>query len=161
MCTFAFIKEEYFKIHNDYVEMLDPEDNDKQSSRQYLFLAVKFDGNNILIPLRRVLPVTNLKIGYPTPSKKRPYAGLDYRKMLIVEQKYLEIPTTQRLSNAQAKIIKNDYLTIEKSVIKYIKGYIKSCSKKRQYKDFEYKFSTLHNFHKELHIKINNKESDK
>lgn len=152
MCNFVFVKEKYFKENMSFVEMLDPYDLKKQTSRQYLYVTVKYMGNNILVPLRRNTG-KNLKIFYPVPSQTRPNAGLDYRKMLIVNNmEYIEIPSSQRLADSQKKIISDNYETIEKAVIKYIDGYIKSANKNREHKDFEYSFSTLHNFHAELGI---------
>lgn len=36
MCNFVFIKEDYFKNNSNFVEMLDPYNIRKQTSRQYL-----------------------------------------------------------------------------------------------------------------------------
>lgn len=152
MCNFVFIKEKYFKENKNFVEMLDPYDMQKQTSRQYLYIAVKYKENNILVPLRRNAG-KNLKMFYPVPSHSRPNAGLDYRKMLIVNNLgYIETPSSQRLADSQKKIINDNYDTIEKAVIRYIEGYIKSANKNREHKDYEYSFSTLHNFHTELGI---------
>lgn len=153
MCNFVFIKEEYFKEKSDFVEMLDPYDKQKQTSRHYLYISVKYKGNNILVPLRRNVG-KNRKMFYPVPSQTRPNAGLDYRKILIVNKpEYIEIPSVQRLAESQRKLISDNYDKIERAVIKYIDGYIKSANKNREYKDYEYIFSTLHNFHAELGIK--------
>lgn len=153
MSNFVFIKDDFFKIHSDFVEMLDPFDLKKQTTRQYLYVNIKHKGNNILVPLRRNIPNHNPKLYYPVPSLTRPNAGLDYRKILIVNnEEYIEIPSSQRLADSQTKIINDNYETIEKAVIKYIDGYIKSANKNREYRDYDYSFSTLHNFHKELGI---------
>lgn len=152
MCNFVFIKERYFKENKNFVEMLDPYDLKKQTSRQYLYISVKYGQNNILVPLRRNAG-KNLKMFYPVPSQSRPNAGLDYRKMLIVNNlEYIETPSSQRLADGQMKIISDNYETIEKAVVRYIDGYIKSANKNREHKDYEYSFSTLHNFHTELGI---------
>jgi protein AbiQ len=152
MNNIVFIKKEFFVENPNFVEMLDPFDLPKQTARQYLYVNVKYKGNNILVPLRRNIG-SNLKLYYPVPSKTRPNAGLDYRKMLIVNNEaYIEIPSSQRLADSQTKIINDNYDTIEKSVIKYIEGYIKSANKNREHRDYEYSFSTLHNFHEELGI---------
>ncbi|MBQ5735930.1 MAG: hypothetical protein UH654_12405 [Lachnospiraceae bacterium] len=159
MCNFVFIKEDYFKNNSNFVEMLDPYNIRKQTSRQYLYICVHYKGNKVLVPLRRNLPGNNPKLYYPVPSQSRPNAGLDYRKMLIVnDENNIEIPTEQRLATSQAKIINDNYSTIERAVINYIKGYIKSANKNREHRDYDYSYSTLHNFHKELGI---NKEQTK
>lgn len=153
MCSFVFIKEDYFRSNSGFVEMLDPYDIKKQTSRQYLYINVQYKGNTVLVPLRRNLPGNNLKLYYPVPSETRPNAGLDYRKMLIVnDTNNIEVPTTQRLATSQVKIINDNYAKIEKAVINYIDGYIKSANKNREHKDYAYSYSTLHNFHKELGI---------
>ena len=135
MCNFVFIKERYFKENKNFVEMLDPYDLKKQTSRQYLYISVKYGQNNILVPLRRNAG-KNLKMFYPVPSQSRPNAGLDYRKMLIVNNlEYIETPSSQRLADGQKKIISDNYETIEKAVVRYIDGYIKSANKNREHKD--------------------------
>ncbi|WP_066715705.1 type III toxin-antitoxin system TenpIN family toxin [Clostridium sp. Marseille-P299] len=149
----VFIKEQFFMMNENLEEMLDPRDIVKQTLRQYLFLNVKYRDNNILIPLRSDIPKNNLKICYPVPSRTRPNAGLDYRKMLIInDDEYIEKPEEQRLANSQLKIITDNYETIKSAAIKYVNGYIKAAKKNRERKDYDYKFSTLHNFHEELGI---------
>lgn len=153
MCSFVFIKEDYFKSNSGFVEMLDPYDIQKQTSRQYLYVHVQYKGNKVSVPLRRNLPGNNPKLYYPVSSQSRPNAGLDYRKMLIVnDESNIEVPTEQRLATSQVKIINDNYDTIEKAVISYIDGYIKSASKNREHRDYDYSYSTLHNFQKELGI---------
>lgn len=150
-----FIKEQFFIDNPKLVEMLDPGNTKKQSERDYLFLSVKYLGNNLLIPLRSNISSLkgNYKLGYPVPSLSRPNAGLDYRKMLIInDASYYEIPTSQRIAKSQMKTILNNYDKIEKAAIKYTEGYTKSVFKGREYKDFAYKFSTLHNYHDLLGI---------
>lgn len=162
MSNFVFIKEDFFNENSDFVEMLDPFDLSKQTARQYLYINVKYKGNNVLVPLRRNVG-NNRKLYYPVPSETRPNAGLDYRKILIVNNEdYIETPSSQRLADSQTKIINDNYSTIEKAVFKYIDGYIKSANKNREHRDYEYSFSTLHNFHEELGIvkKENNAKTD-
>lgn len=160
MINMVFIKEEYFRKNSSFKEMLDPFDLTKQTQRQYLYINFQYKNNNILIPLRKNLPGVNSKLYYPVPSETKPNAGLDYRKILIINNStYIEIPTEQKLTQAQSKIIINNYDTIEKAVINYIDGYIKAANKNREYLEYDYKFSTLHNFHTELLItKIKSKD---
>ncbi|MBH1942533.1 hypothetical protein I5677_16695 [Mobilitalea sibirica] len=153
MSNFVFIKEEYFKMNSSFIEMLDPFDYVKQSQRQYLFIKVQYQNNNILVPLRKNLPYIDAKLFFPVPSQSKPRAGLDYRKMLIVNNlQHIETPQTQRLTNSQTNIIINNYNTIETAVLNYIQGYIKAAYKGRERIDNKYKYSTLHNFHAELGI---------
>lgn len=133
--------------------MLDPTDIRKQSHRMYIFLEILFNENNILVPLRTNLP--NLKthglIGYPVPSEKKPNAGFDYRKMLIINDNRYIIPVTElNIPSSQKKIITKNYKKIINQSKQYVKGYIKSVKKNRHLLDKKFKFSTLHNFHKEL-----------
>lgn len=153
MSNLVFIKEDFFKVHSDYVEMLDLYDLEKDYARQYVHVMIKYNSNTSLVPLRRNIPNHNPKLYYPVPSQTRPKAGLDFRKILIVnDEEYIEIPSSQRLAESQTRIINENFEEIEKIAIKYIDGCIKSANKNREYRDYNYSFSTLHNFHKELGI---------
>ncbi|MCT4593648.1 MAG: hypothetical protein N4A57_05190 [Anaeromicrobium sp.] len=154
-CKVVFIKEDFFKKNEHFVEILDPYDTKKQAKRNYAFLNVKCQNNNIFVPLRsKFNPNQGCGvIGYPVPTNNKPNAGLDFRKILIVnELSYIEFPSNPKIPNMQQKIINEKYKTIENMVIQYIKGYMKSALKKREKRDKKYRFSTLHNFHNELGI---------
>lgn len=154
-CNVVFIKEDYFKENSHFIELLDPFGTAKQTKRQYVFLNIQLENNNILVPLRSNLPSNkkNGNIGYPVPSAEKPNAGLDFRKILIVyDSSYIEIPEHPKIPKSQQHTIEQNYQAIENSVIQYIRGYIKSALKKRQKIDKKYRFSTLHNFHDELGI---------
>lgn len=151
----VLINEEYFLEHSDFVEMLDPNNIKKQTDRCYVFICFKYIGNNVLVPFRTHIPNIEKigRVAYKLPSSKRPNAGLDYRKVLIVnDDRYISHQECIRLPKSQTSVIKNNYVKIESEVIKYIEGYIKSAKKGREYKDKKYKYSTLHNFHDELRI---------
>lgn len=159
ICNIVFIKGKFFENNLNFVEMLDPYDRKKQSERNYIYLNIKYDGNNIFVPLRSNVNTNTPygKIGFPVPSDKRPKAGLDFRKILIInDSSYIEYQSEPKIPNSQRSIITDNYDKIETMVIKYIKGYIKSALKNREFRDKLYIFSTLHNFHKELKI-INQK----
>lgn len=151
----VFIKQEYFQKNNDLVEILDPNNLEKQSQRKYIFLGFKYENNTILVPLR-----TNMsdilkigQIGYKVPSEEKPNAGLDYRKMLIVnDSTYIEDPEYLKIPTSQIRIINANYDTIKNQIIAYLNGYKKSAKKGRHLKDKKFKYSTLHNFHDELGI---------
>lgn len=151
----VLIDKKYFEKHNsEFVEMLDTTNIDKQSNRMYLFLRIQIDENNILVPLRTNLPkLTNTNIGYSIPSKNKPNAGLDYRKILIVEDRYIIPINNLNIPKSQQRAISENYKTIEKQVNNYIKNYKKAVEKNRHFIDKRFKFSTLHNFHKELKLK--------
>lgn len=151
----VFICEEYFKKNNHLVEMLDPGNLQKQIQRKYIFLRFKYNENNLLVPLRTEMPdMSKLgQVGYRVPSEKRPNAGLDYRKILIVnDKKYIETPQYLKLPPSQKKIINTNYNTIKNQVIGYVTGYIKSANKNRHLRDKKFRFSTLRNFHAELGV---------
>lgn len=59
-----------------------------------------------------------------------PNAGLDYRKILIVnDSNNLEIPEYCKIPASQARIIDANYSAIKNGVIAYVKDYIKSAKK--------------------------------
>lgn len=150
-----FIKEEYFNENTNLVEMLDPRDLEKQTQRKYVFLQFKHNGNNLLVPLRSEIPNLSYigQVGYMAPTEGRPNAGLDYRKILIVNDiKYMETHTYLKIPASQAKIINNNFNSIKNQVIAYVDGYVKSANKNRHLRDKKFCFSTLHNFHTELGI---------
>ena len=150
----VLITEEYFKKYNTtFIEMLDTSDLGKQARRMYLFLSILIDGNNILVPLRTTLPdiKTYGLIGYPVPSEKKPHAGLDYRKMLIInDDRYLNPVSELNIPSSQKKIINENYKIIVTQIKQYVRGYIKAVKKNRHLLDKKFRFSTLHNFHEEL-----------
>lgn len=141
--------------------MLDPDNLTKQSNRKYIFLEVKYKENNLLVPLRSEMPdISKLgQVGYKVPSEYKPNAGLDYRKILIInDESYIEEPKYIKIPKSQVRIIDSNYNIIEKQVISYVDGYIKTVKKSRHLKDKKFCYSTLHNFHKELGI---NKSEEK
>ncbi|WP_234117231.1 hypothetical protein [Clostridium hydrogenum] len=155
ICDIVFIKNNFFDDNSNFIEMLDPHNKQKQSERNYAFIKVKYKNNNIFVPLRSNVNTNTPygKIGFPVPSSKRPYAGLDFRKILIINDlSYIEYQSEPKLPTSQQSILNNSYDNIETMVIHYIHGYVKSALKNRHFRDKLYIFSTLHNFHKELGI---------
>ena len=147
----VFVKSEYFQNHV-LEEALKSEKKD-EFNRPYAFLSIKYKNNNIFVPIRsKILAVQPFGIiGYSIPSDERRDAGLDYRKLLIINDlEYIEFPSYEKIPNSQKKIIDKDISTIQAQVVDYIKGYEKSFNKNRTKKDGKYKFSTLCNYHKEL-----------
>lgn len=149
----VFIDPRFFTDHPHLIEMLDPNNIPKSASRKYLFLNITYNGNNIYIPLRTEKPDLSIgAIGFPVPSQTRPHAGLDYRKILIINDTSYISTTQCHIASAQKKILNDNYNRIESEVIAYINGYIKSAVKGRHKTDSKFKWSTLHNFHDELGI---------
>lgn len=151
----VFILKEYFKKNSHLVEILDPGDLEKQSQRKYIFLGFKYNSNTLLVPLRTELPDMSKigQVGFEVPSEEKPNAGLDYRKILIVnDSSYIENPPYWKIPTSQVKIINANYDTIKNQVKAYVDGYIKSAKKNRHLRDKKFRYSTLHNFHVELGI---------
>ncbi|MDR2168092.1 MAG: hypothetical protein LBE35_09635 [Clostridiales bacterium] len=152
-CNFVFIKEEYFAKNRDFIEMLDPYDVKKQSSRCYLFVEIRHNGNNFFVPLRESVDFRIGNIGYPVQSSTRPNAGLDFRKTLIVNNsEYIQELEQVMISSSQMRKIVRDFAAIRRLFAHYISGYVRAALKGREKIDRLYKFSTLHNFHKELGV---------
>ena len=153
---YCFIKEEYFKLHNDYINMLDAGNTLKQSRRSHLCLCIESNDNNFLIPLRNNLGEDLRKfgrIGHSIPSEKRGKAGLDYRYALVInDDKYLEWQNERKIPRSQYRAIERDISHIKKEFEIYLNGYIKAYKKKRVNKEPLYRVSSLINYNKELKL---------
>lgn len=157
----VFLKREYFLINPDLKEVLDPNDIDKQTRRRYIFLNVEYKENTFFIPLRSNIDTSRNfgMIGYPVPSSKKPNAGLDFRKILVInDNSYIDKPEYSRIPKSQQIIIDKNYKTIKDLAINYIDGYVKTANKNREYVSNRFKMSTLHNFHNELGVKKQEKD---
>ena len=147
----VFIGQEYFRDKAGFVEMLNPGDIVKQSSRLYLAMDTMYNGNAFFVPLRKSINLSIGRIGYPVPSSTRPNAGLDFRKALIVNcGMYSSCFTDIAISSSQMNKLVDDISIIEGLFTNYVKGYVKAVHKNRAHLDRLFKFSTLHNFHAEL-----------
>lgn len=148
----VFIKQQYFEDYPELKEILKSHKED-ESNRIYLFLNIQYKNNSIFIPLRSEINLTRPIgiIGFPIPAGKRPNAGFDYRKILIInDPSYIEFPEHDKVPISQEKLIIQSITTIQSQAIDYIKGYEKSFFKNRTSIDKKYKFSSLCNYHKEL-----------
>ena len=150
---YVFINKDFFQNNNTLKELIDPiTELSKLSGRTYLYITVKIGRNKIYIPLRKHIDIKKYgKIGFSVPSSSRPDAGLDYRKLLIVEDdKYINELTAIRIARSQMNIIANNAGKILLEVKDYIEGY------KEEYKNGDivnskkYRYSTLVNYHKEI-----------
>lgn len=152
---YCFIRQNYYDEHPELKKILDQFDESKHNIRAHLCLSINFNGNNILVPLRRELGACKRKfgtIGFAVPSLKRPNAGLDYRYIMVInDEKYLrfDIP---RISNSQIRRIEDNYSTIEKEATDYIKHYVRIAKKNRVEKTALFKESSLVNFEQELGV---------
>lgn len=152
---YCYIAKNYYADNPNLEKILDIDDDTKHSVRTHLCLKVKYNQNNVLIPLRKNLGKADRafgKIGFSVPSQSKPNAGLDYRyTMIINDNKYLKFDTP-RISSKQIVEIERNYNLIEKEAIEYIKSYIRVARKKRVEKTARFRESSLINFHKELGI---------
>ncbi|MBQ8247521.1 MAG: hypothetical protein IJZ42_10345 [Lachnospiraceae bacterium] len=152
---YCYIIEQYYIDNPNLIKILDVDDSTKYNVRTHLCLNLKYEDNNILIPLRKNLGLADRKfgkIGYPVPSASKPDAGLDYRYIMIINNtNYLrfDIP---RISNKQISIIEDNYETIEKEAIEYINSYSRVANKGRVNLNARFRESSLINFHNELGI---------
>ena len=90
---YCYITKDYYEDNPNLEKILDLDDYTKHSVRTHLCLNVKYNQNNVLIPLRKNLGKADRpfgKIGYSVPSQSKPDAGLDYRYIMIInDEKYL------------------------------------------------------------------------
>jgi len=150
----VFIKQQYFDDNSSFIEVLDSDDSVKRTSRMYVFISIKHNGNVFYVPLRSNIALSNKITCYSVPSSTKPKAGLDFRKALIInDDSYVQKICYPEIASSQMNKLNSDISTIENLFINYVKGYIKSASKKREKRDYAYKYSTLHNFHAELGIR--------
>ena len=144
---YCFIRENYFKEHSDFINMLDVGQTKKQSNRVHLCIFVEEDGNRYAIPLRNNLgdPIRKFgRIGHAIPSASREKAGLDYR--YVNDEKYIEIPNERKIPRSQAKRIEAEYEIIKTEFLQYLKGYKKALKKKRVQREPLYRVSSLQNY---------------
>lgn len=154
---YAFLNNDFFlKDFSDPEEVLDKEKGKKdRESRVYVCIKIEWENNTFLVPLRRNLgnivfnPLFD-KAYFKVPSTKKTKAGLDFRKVILVNDESLYRIDEARISSVQKNIIHENFEEIRELVIDYIKGFIKMASKKRQKREPLYKFSALNNFVDEL-----------
>ncbi|MCI6165972.1 MAG: hypothetical protein MR675_12420 [Lachnospira sp.] len=152
---YCYILEAYYKDHPGLKQILDVNDSSKHNIRTHLCLNVEYNGQHVLIPLRKSMGEANRKfgkIGFSVPSQLKPDAGLDYRYIMIIEEeKYIRYDAP-RIPTSQQKIIADNYDTIEREALEYIKSYSKVAKKSRVDKTARFRASSLINFDKELKI---------
>lgn len=155
MTNYCYILEKYYEDHPDLVKILDVDDGEKHNIRTHLCLNIQYNGKDVLIPLRKNLGAEVRpfgRIGFSVPSKSKPQAGLDYRYMMIIEdRKYIRFDAP-RISNKQITTIDTNYSTIEAQALEYLNSYIRVAKKKRVNVTARFRESSLINFHKELDV---------
>jgi len=127
---------------------------DLKSTRIYLGIVIQINNNNCFIPLETKLKENELlarKSQWPLPSSTRPDAGLNFEKCLIINDlRHLNLIHNPQIANSQKRGIDNNKKSIRARLNRYIENYIKAYNKDRHLKDYIFKFTTLHYFHKEL-----------
>lgn len=160
---YCYITEQYYIDNPMLIKILDIGNPSKHNVRTHMCLNIQFNNNSVLIPLRKNLGEPNRKfgkIGFSVPSQSKPKAGLDYRYIMIINNvSYIRFDTP-KISNSQIKIIENNYGTIEKEAIEYIQSYIRVANKGRVDRTARFRESSLINFHKELNIICDNKDTN-
>lgn len=160
---YAFLLNAFFdREFSDPAQLLDKNKSKyDREARAYVCLKIEFEKNTYLIPLKKDLGSSLLtnpfykNSHYPVPSKSKPNAGLDFRKIIIANDPSLYRIDEAKISSAQKRIIQDNFETIKSDAIDYIKGFIKAAEKNRHKKSSLYNFSALSNFLDELGIDIN------
>lgn len=156
---YAFLLNSFFiQKFNDPYQILDKKKSPKdREARAYVLLKVVFEENTFLIPLKKDVrgcpPQWVDKITYSVPSSTKPNAGLDFRKMIIVNDESLYRVDEAHISKSQKKIIQDNFQDIKGRAIEYIKEFKKAAMKGRNKKTPLYSHSALNNFLDELGIK--------
>jgi len=127
---------------------------DLKSDRVYLGVVIAIGGNNCFVPFETKLKDNALLRRYsqwPVPSSTRPEAGLNFEKCLIINNfEYLTLIENPQIANSQKREINKNKASIKAKLNRYITNYINAYNKDRHLKEFIFKFTTLHCFHKEL-----------
>lgn len=155
---YAFLKDSFFAKKEYNQQLLDVSKAARErESRAYVCLILKDEFNTYLIPLKTSIkdqvndPTLNGTY-YEVPSTARPYAGLDYRKIILVNDSNDYTIEEAKISAAQKKIIQDNFEEIKKGAIKYIEEFKKVAQKKRIDRERKFRFAALSNFLEELGV---------
>ena len=144
MYKLSLLRKEYFD------GKIIPEANEKEH-RIHLYLPLNFNNLYFLIPFESNLFLKNSVAHYRLPTCDRPNAGLNFEKVIILEENelgYINF-TDIRIPRKQLEKIEEGISEIEKKFERYLNNFIKACQKKRERREFKYRYSTLH-YYKEL-----------
>lgn len=152
----CFVKKEFFELMEKKFGKEEVSEINTKESRRYLCLLININNNMVLIPFESEVPQVEALLKnsiYKLPSETRPKAGLNFEKLLIInDYSYLSVLSNPKIANSQKKEIENNKEAIKEKLVKYIDNYIKACNKNREKREFIFKFSTLHLFKEELGI---------
>ncbi|HGC8699706.1 TPA: hypothetical protein ACG4JN_001284 [Streptococcus agalactiae] len=163
---FHLITQDYFDTYQYLDEF--QEDN----ARGYGVMVLDINNQLIAIPLRSGLPehLRNASHLFPYTTYRRHdgricLKALDFSKLTIIEEKYIDNSRIYHFKNPNEKIfyLRNSNRIFSR-VKNYVNKYIEICSKieKGETVTFRtlnpYRFSTLRNFHDELGIAISKED---
>ncbi|NWK72602.1 hypothetical protein HWX41_27155 [Bacillus paramycoides] len=154
------LNKKYFEENSHFKNMLDENNVSKQMKRPYVYVKVRVEDKDFLLPLRSNLNHPN---GFHAPSSKSANAGIDYSHALILPNRSY-IKNQSHLDREQYNFIKDNYETIKSGFGSYLKDYIRQEKKGIAHKIGKFKYSTLMNFNQELGLvkeQENSKENDK
>lgn len=136
----------YFEENSHFKNMLDENNVPKQIKRPYVYVKVRVEDKDFLLPLRSNLNHPN---GFHAPSSKSANAGIDYSHALILpDRSYIKNRT--HLDREQYNYIRDNYETIKNGFGSYLKDYMRKEKQGVAYKIGKFKNSTLLNFNEEL-----------
>ncbi len=136
----------YFEENSHFKNMLDENNVPKQIKRPYVYVKVRVEDKEFLLPLRSNLNHPN---GFHAPSSKSANAGIDYSHALILpDRSYIKDRT--HLDREQYNYIRDNYETIKNGFGSYLKDYIRKEKQGVAHKIGKFKNSTLVNFNEEL-----------
>ena len=148
---FATINPAYFTDYPHLTEVL------SKRTRLYLGIIIEINDCHCFVPLRNKIKTGAQfrKAGYPLPSATRVNAGLDYRKILIINDlKYINVQTKVEIIPAiQKNKIYADFDKICDCLNKYIKAYIKEVKRNRVHENYLLNHSKLKNIYLSCLIK--------
>lgn len=138
--TICLLDKEFYK--KTYIKEMN-----KKSGRLYLYLSIKYKNLYFLIPFESKLFLGNPKGIYLLPTVKKPDAGINFEKVIILKDTTYIIQLQQKkvhIPRRQTNKIKQEIKKIEKKFEEYVDNFIKACQKNREKKEAEYRYSTLH-----------------
>lgn len=140
------LNREYFEENSHFKNMLDENKVPKQVKRPYVYMKVRVEDKDFLLPLRSNLNHPN---GFHAPSSKSANAGIDYSHALILpDRSYIKNRT--HLDREQYNYIRDNYEPIKNGFGSYLKDYIRKEKQGVAHKIGKFKNSTLVNFNEEL-----------
>ncbi|AJI09090.1 hypothetical protein [Bacillus cereus] len=146
----------YFEENSHFKNMLDENNVPKQIKRPYVYVKVRVEDKDFLLPLRSNLNHPN---GFHAPSSKSANAGIDYSHALILPNRSY-IKNRTHLDREQYNYIRDNYETIKTGFGSYLKDYIRKEKQGVAYKIGKFKNSTLLNFNEELGLVKEQKHSN-